>query len=85
MIGFVGIPPFLRLALQVAITTMHFHIAQIGLFLEPLFFIFRESQGTIWHPLEIVLEVHGRSNSMPVYRVPPYRVICDTGHPWGIP
>ena len=28
MIDFVGIPPFLRIALPVAMETMHFHIAQ---------------------------------------------------------
>ena len=34
MIDFVGIPPFLRIALRVAMAAMHFHIAQAGLFLE---------------------------------------------------
>ena len=32
MIDFVGIPPFLRIALPVAMETMHFHIAQTNLF-----------------------------------------------------
>ena len=33
MIDFVGAPPFLRIALLVAMATMHFHIlAQTGLF-----------------------------------------------------
>ena len=51
MIDFVGAPPFLRIALQVAMATIHFHIlAQIGLFLGHIFFAFRGSQGTILHP-----------------------------------
>ena len=33
MIDFVGTPPFLGIALRVAMVTMHFHIAQTGLFL----------------------------------------------------
>ena len=33
MIDFVNTPPFLRKALQVAMSTMHFHIAQTGLFM----------------------------------------------------
>ena len=33
MIGFVNTPPFLRIALQVAMTTMHFHIAETSLFM----------------------------------------------------
>ena len=37
MIDFVGIPPFLRIALRVAMATMHFHIAQTGLFLGNVF------------------------------------------------
>ena len=32
MIDFVGLPPFLRIALPVAMETMHFHIAQTNLF-----------------------------------------------------
>ena len=32
MIDFVGTPPFLRIALRVAMVTMHFHIAQTDLF-----------------------------------------------------
>ena len=31
MIDFVGIPPLLRIALQVAMATMHFFIVQTGL------------------------------------------------------
>ena len=33
MIDFVSTPPFLRIALRVAMTTMNFHIAQTDLFL----------------------------------------------------
>ena len=33
MIDFVGTPPFLRMALRVAMVTMHFHKARTGLFL----------------------------------------------------
>ena len=33
MIDFVGISPFSRIALRIAMATMHFHIAQTGLFL----------------------------------------------------
>ena len=32
MIDFVGAPPFLGITLRVAMITMHFHIAQTGLF-----------------------------------------------------
>ena len=35
--GFVGIPPFLRIALRVAMATMHFYIDQTGLFLGNIF------------------------------------------------
>ena len=60
MIDCVGIPPLLIISLRVAIATMHFNIAQTGLLLETFCFAFRGSQGTIWHQLEIVLEVQGR-------------------------
>ena len=49
MIDFVDTPPFLRIALRVAMATMHFHIARTNLFLEEQFFAFRVSQGTMWH------------------------------------
>ena len=39
MIDFVDTPPFLRIALWVAMATMHFHIAQTNLFLEEQFFL----------------------------------------------
>ena len=37
MINFVRTPPFLRIALLVVMATMHFHIAQTGLFLGNIF------------------------------------------------
>ena len=37
MIEFVDTPPFLRLPLQVAMATMHFQIAQTGLFMGKFF------------------------------------------------
>ena len=37
MIDFVGTPPLLRMALQVAMVTRHFHIAPTGLFLRNIF------------------------------------------------
>ena len=37
MIDFEGTPPFLRIALRVAMATMHYHIVQTGLFLGALF------------------------------------------------
>ena len=47
MIDFVGKPPFLRITLRVVMRTMHFHIAQTGLFLENiLFYAFMGFQGT---------------------------------------
>ena len=38
MIDFVDTPTFLRIALMVAMATMHFHIAKTNLFLEEHFF-----------------------------------------------
>ena len=37
MIDFVRTPPFLRITLLVVMATMHFHIAQTGLFWETFF------------------------------------------------
>ena len=37
MIDFVDTSPFLRIALKVATAAMHFHIAQIGLFMGKFF------------------------------------------------
>ena len=61
MIYFVNTPPFLRIALQVAMATMRFHIAQTGLFMR-IFSPFRGSEETIWHQFKIVLGVQGSSN-----------------------
>ena len=61
MIDFVNTHSFLRIALQVAMTTMHFHITQTGLFMG-IFFAFRRSKETILHQFKIVLGVQGRSN-----------------------
>ena len=50
MIDFVGTPKFVGIALRVAMLTMHFHIAQTGLFGEHCFSHFgysREQIGTI--------------------------------------
>ena len=38
MIDFIGISPFLRIALRVAMATVHFQIAKTGLFLGTLLF-----------------------------------------------
>ena len=47
MIDFVGKSLFLRIRLRVVMATMHFHIAQTGLFLENiLFYAFRGFQVT---------------------------------------
>ena len=48
MIDFVGAPAFLRIAIWVAMATMHFQIlAQTGLFLENFFYRIKGSVGTI--------------------------------------
>ena len=41
MIDFVGTPQFLRMALRVAMVTMHFHIAPTGLFFRNIFNSFK--------------------------------------------
>ena len=49
MIDFVGTPPFLRMALRVAMVTIHFHIAPTGLLFRNTSFSFmgpREQFGT---------------------------------------
>ena len=62
MIDFVCIPPFLRITLQVAMTNMHFHIAQTGVCFRNIVFCLKGVPRNIWNPLEIVLEVQGMSN-----------------------
>ena len=64
MIDFVGTTPFVGIALRVAMVTMHFHIAQTGLFFEERFFrilgIPRNTLAPMKHcPVE---GVQGRSN-----------------------
>ena len=39
MIDFVGISPFLRMALRIAMAKMHFQIAQTGLFFRNIIFL----------------------------------------------
>ena len=45
MIDFVGIPPLLRITLQVAMATTHFHIVQTGLCFRNIVFCFKGVQG----------------------------------------
>ena len=58
MIDFADTSPFLRIALQVVMATMHFHIAQTGLFMG-IFFAFKGSKGKNRHKFKIVLGVQG--------------------------
>ena len=58
MIDFVDTPPFFKIAFQFAMATMHFHIAQTGLFMGKLF---SHSWGPR-HQFKNVLEVQGRSS-----------------------
>ena len=67
MINFVGTPPFLGIALRVAMVTMHFHIAQTGSFFGNIVFrilgIRGNNQATMKNcPVE---DVQGRSNYIP--------------------
>ena len=59
MIDFVDTTPFLRIALQVVMATMHFHIAQTGLFLGVLFSHIRGPREKFGANLKIVLGVQG--------------------------
>ena len=59
MIDFVGTPPFFKIALWVTMETMHFHIAQTGLFLETFVRILEVHNLA---PIKIVMGVQGRSN-----------------------
>ena len=52
MIDFVDTPPFLRIALRVAMATMHFHIAQTNLFLEEQFFYIQGIPGNNVAPMK---------------------------------
>ena len=51
MIDFVGIPPLLRIALQVAMATMHFRIVQTGLYFRNIVFCFKGTQETNLAPI----------------------------------
>ena len=51
MIDFVDTPPFLRIALQVAMATMHSHIAQTGLFFLGIFFCIQGVPGANFAPV----------------------------------
>ena len=62
MIEFLGLPPFMRIALPVAMETMHFHIAQTNLFLGQLCFAFRGSPINNFAPMRNCPGVQGRSN-----------------------
>ena len=61
MIDFVGTPPFLRMALRVAIVTMHFHIARTCLFFRNIFFSIQGVPGNNLAPMKDCLGVQGRS------------------------
>ena len=60
MIDFVGTPPFLRMALRVAMVTMHLHIARTGLFLGT-FFSIQGVPGNNLAPMKDCPGVQGRS------------------------
>ena len=64
MIDFVGTPPFERIALRVAMVTMHFHIAQTGLFFGNIVFRILDIPGNKLAPMKNcpVEGVQGLSN-----------------------
>ena len=49
MIDYVGTPPFLRLAIRVAMETMLFHIAQTGLIFRNFFRIYEPREQFVAH------------------------------------
>ena len=57
MIDLIGISPFLRIALWVAMATMHFHIAQTDLFVRNIFCI----KGGSWNNLAHTKNCPGRA------------------------
>ena len=61
MIDFVGTSLFLRMALRVAMVTMHFHISRTGLFLRKFFLTFKGVPGNNLAPLKDCSGVQGRS------------------------
>ena len=64
MIDFIGTSSFLRIALWVAMATMHFHIAQTGLFFEH-FYRIHGIPGNNLAPMKNCPGVQGWSNWMP--------------------
>ena len=62
MIDIVGIPPFLRIALPVAMETMHFHIGQTNLFVRTTLFRIKEPPINNLAPMRNCHGVQGRSN-----------------------
>ena len=55
MIDFVGTPLFLKIALRVAMVTMHFHIVKTGLFLGNIYFLMQGIQENNLPLMKIVL------------------------------
>ena len=68
MNDFVVTPPFLRIALWVAMETMHLHIAGISFFLRLNFFAFRVPKNKL-APMNHCPGVQGWSNEMLGYNV----------------
>ena len=64
MIDFVGTPPFVGITSRVAMVTMHFHIAQTGLFVGNIVFRILGIPGNKLAPMKNcpVEDVQGRSN-----------------------
>ena len=61
MIDFVDTPPFLRMALRVAMVTMHFHKARTGLFFNGTFFSIQGVPGNNLAPMKDCSGVQGMS------------------------
>ena len=61
MIDFVGSPPFLRMALRVAMVIMHFHKDPTGLFLGTSFLCIQGVPGNNLAPMKDCPGVQGRS------------------------
>ena len=62
MNDFVVIPPFLRIALWVAMETMHLHIAGLSFFLEVKLFCIQWVPKNKFAPIKYCHGVQGRSN-----------------------
>ena len=65
MLGFVGIPPFLRIALRLAMATVHLHIAQTDLFFRHIFLCINGVQGSNLAPMKNCPVGETLSNEMP--------------------